>query len=378
MTSSSQDPPLYFNSLVAWAVYLACSWTWCIGMYLPVVLWDHYGWPAVLAFAIPNIIGVVLFAFGVGTVSRSRALIAGHTSAMLWFSLITIAFHVYFLSALWGYEFPGFWWPGAMLVPLPIVALAWMARGLSDRLLVRIAGSVYVLAGCLVTLAGVIHSTSGAPMREAVWASREPSGVVFLAPVFIIGFLLCPQLDLTFHRALSAVGGRAAAKTTFVLFGVVFAFMLVCTFLYSLIGFLWPIVLHILIQSWFTMTVHFKEIDVRRETAAGRAVGAKMWPVLILSWALAPLPIIDYRWWFIFTGLVFPAYVVLMMVRPRLGWPAAHQLVLAAVILLLLPFDALGFLKGGWEWLTLIPSVTLVLSLMVGDRNTVAEPLPTG
>lgn len=389
MKSSSDTAPQYARTLLGWAVYLACSWTWCIGMYLPVVLHDHYGWTAVYAFAIPNIAGVALFAFGVGTVARSRALIAGHRSAMLWFSLVTIAFHVYFLGAVWGYEFPGFWWPAAMLVPLPIVALAWLARSLSDRTLVRVATGVYLLSMGLVTVAILSHLGPEAHFRQAVWPPRPASGVVFLVPVFIIGFLLCPYLDLTFHRALAAVGGGGPGKTTFAFFGGVFANMLLYTVAYTITGIVWPIVMHLLVQSWFTMAVHFKELETQRCTTAGQAVGRWVWPLLVLSWALAPLPIIDYRWWFIFTGLIFPAYVALMMVRPRLGRPAAHQLALAVVIVLLLPFDALGFLKGGWEWLTLIPSVTLVLSLGIGTPGPAtgkppledlpaAVPSPTG
>ncbi len=372
MTERSELASQSFVTLLGWAVYLACSWTWCIGMYLPVVLLDHYGWPAVAAFAIPNIAGVVLFGIGVGTVARSRALIAGNTAAMLWFSLITIAFHVYFLGAVWGYEFKGSFWAGATLVPLPIVALAWLARTLSDRTLVRVAGGVYLFSICLVNLAGFMSAASGDPLRQAVWAARPAAGLVFLVPVFVIGFLLCPYLDLTFHRALIAVGGRGPGKTTFALFGVVFALMLMGTVLYSIIGFLWPIVVHILIQSWFTMTVHFKEIESRRSTPAGEVVGRWVWPVLITSWVLAPLPLVDYRWWFIFTGLIFPAYVALMMVRPRLGRPSAHQMTLAIVIVLLTPFSALGFLFPGFEWLTLVPSVTLVLSLLVGGPQAVA------
>jgi len=376
MTSRDETAPQHFSTLFGWAVYLACSWTWCIGMYLPVVLRDHYGFSAVLAFAIPNVVGVMLFAVGVGTVARSRALIAGHTSAMLWFSLTAIAFHVYFLGAVWGYEFPGFWWPAAMLVPLPIVALAWLARTLSDRMLLRLAGAVYWLSMCLVMLASSMKVGPEAHVREAVWAGRAPSGVVFLVPVFIIGFLSCPYLDLTFHRALAAVGGRRPGKTTFALFGATFAVMLVVTAIYSQTGLVWPVIMHILVQSWFTITVHFKEIETRRCTATGDAVGRWVWPVLVISWLLAPLPLIDYRWWFILTGLIFPAYVALMMVRPRLGRKAAHQMALAALIVLLMPFSALGFLNGGWEWLTLIPSVTLVLSLGTGTPGPAAGRPP--
>ena len=41
-----------------WAFFLACSWTWCVGMFLPVLLvrnWGIWGW---VVFAVPNVIGV--------------------------------------------------------------------------------------------------------------------------------------------------------------------------------------------------------------------------------------------------------------------------------------------------------------------------------
>ncbi|MCC6907529.1 MAG: hypothetical protein IT430_06290 [Phycisphaerales bacterium] len=362
MTAIPEAEPQYFLRLLGWAVYLACSWTWCIGMYLPVVLLDHYRWPGVVAFAIPNVAGVVLFGLGVGTAARSRAMIAGNRGAMLWFSLITIAFHVYFLAAVWGYEFPHASALLTSLVPLPVVAAAWLTRRLSDRSLVRLAAGVYVLSWALMyfmTSAGAAYG-----LREPVWAARPESGVVFLAPALVIGFLLCPYLDLTFHRAFKAVGGRGPGKTTFALFGVVFSMMLLFTFYYSLAGFRWPVIVHILVQSWFTMTVHFKELDARAATSAGEAVGRWTGPVLGISWLLAMLPIVDYRWWFLFTGLIFPAYVALVMVRRRLGQPAAHQAVLALAVAVLTPFAALSFLVGGLEWLALVPSVALVLAML--------------
>ena len=42
-----------FFSVIGCAIFLACSWTWCIGMWLPVLLWRDYGpgknWPAIAA-----------------------------------------------------------------------------------------------------------------------------------------------------------------------------------------------------------------------------------------------------------------------------------------------------------------------------------------
>jgi len=370
MNARPAAPTASLTVQLGWAVYLACSWTWCIGMYLPIVLRDHYGWPGVIAFALPNIAGVVLFGIAVGTASISRALIARHGGVMAWFSLITIAFHVYFLAAVWGYEREGASWVAGLLVPVPIVALAWLARPLCDQTLRRLALFVYATSLAMLGASAVIHlsDSTEAASRTAVWAERAPSGVVFLAPLFALGFLTCPSMDLTFHRALEGVGGERAGRTTFALFSALFAVMIASTALYSVTGLRWPVIVHILIQSWFTMTLHWREIDCHGGGESLRAARRWLRPVLLVSLLLAPLPFVDYRWWFIFTGLVFPAYVMLMMARSRLGRPAASEWTLAVVILALAPFAALGFL-GGYEWLLLVPCIALVISLFIGERG---------
>src|ERR1051325_4731620 len=40
-----------------WAIYLGMSWTWCIGMFLPVLLVRDYGVWASVVFAVPNVLG---------------------------------------------------------------------------------------------------------------------------------------------------------------------------------------------------------------------------------------------------------------------------------------------------------------------------------
>lgn len=44
-------------SVLGWAAYLACSWTWCIGMFLPVLLVRDYGVWGFVVFAVPNVVG---------------------------------------------------------------------------------------------------------------------------------------------------------------------------------------------------------------------------------------------------------------------------------------------------------------------------------
>ncbi len=371
----------------AWAVYLACSWTWCIGMYLPLVLRDHYGWPGVIAFAIPNIAGVVLFGIVIASAQASRALLARHRSAMAWFSLITIAFHVYFLAAVWGYEFTGASRTASLLVPLPVAALAWLARQFGDHSLRRAALLVYAASLLLIILTLILWFSGepGESPRAAAWAARQPAGLVFLTPLFILGFLTCPYMDLTFHRAFQGVDGGAARRRTFALFGAFFAVMIGYTAIYSVTGLRWPVIVHLLIQAWFTMTVHWRELEAHGGGESAAAARRWIWPVLTVSWLAAPLPLVDYRWWFIFTGLVFPAWVVLTMARTGLRRPAAPQWTIGAIILLLAPFAAAGFL-GGYEWLLLIPCTALAISPFVGrsagagaaEERAAGSAAPTG
>src|SRR5262245_60423098 len=78
-----------------WAVFLAMSWTWCIGMFLPVLLVRDFGVWAWLVFAIPNIIGAAAMGW-VLSAERSSEIARQHRFAMDAFSIVTIAFQVFF------------------------------------------------------------------------------------------------------------------------------------------------------------------------------------------------------------------------------------------------------------------------------------------
>ena len=43
---------------IGWAAFLASSWTWCIGMFLPVLMIRDYGGWGWAVFALPNILGL--------------------------------------------------------------------------------------------------------------------------------------------------------------------------------------------------------------------------------------------------------------------------------------------------------------------------------
>ena len=83
-----------------WGLYLTCSWTWCIGLFLPIVLLHRYGWPGLLLFAVPNLIGCVAFGYVVATPDRSRRMVERYRGAMKVFVAVTISFHALFLAMI--------------------------------------------------------------------------------------------------------------------------------------------------------------------------------------------------------------------------------------------------------------------------------------
>ena len=53
-TPNSLAAPSWMNTL-GWAAYLGMSWTWCIGMFLPVLLIRDYGIWGFVVFAVPTL-----------------------------------------------------------------------------------------------------------------------------------------------------------------------------------------------------------------------------------------------------------------------------------------------------------------------------------
>ena len=85
-------------NVVGWSIYLAMSWTWCIGMFLPVLIMRELGFVGVITFAAPNILGAAALAWVIRDGDQSRAMIRDHRRACVWFSLVTIVYHSFFAA----------------------------------------------------------------------------------------------------------------------------------------------------------------------------------------------------------------------------------------------------------------------------------------
>jgi hypothetical protein len=374
-------------------MYLACSWTWCIGMFLPVLLVRDYGICGFVVFAVPNVVGAGAMGWVLRAPGAAAALVQKHEAACRAFSVATIGFHVYFLSStLLHSAQPGSlpWWCWILFGGSVVAAFAPAGLGAS--------WAVAVILWMLSASVGVIGLATGA--FQSAWAAFIPLGgseqdLAWLAPVCAFGFALCPYLDFTFAAARSQAPGRTGTAAFALGFGVLFLAMILLTLGYAP---LWlgpsagagaavraAVVWHILAQSVFTVVLHAGALVVRdgwlekRERPSGYRTWERVTCLAILgSFILGIItPIlpghaglgaaeIGYRCFMSFYGLVFPAYVWLLMIPTRdghsgLGGESGRRklLIWAGAVGVAAPMFWMGFIERQEFWL--VPGLGVVL-----------------
>jgi hypothetical protein len=346
---------------------LATSWTWCIGMFAPIVLGQMFGWPGIIAFAIPNIVGCTLFGY-LRSRRRSMDETRDHAFAMACFSAATVAYQLFFVGWLGG----------------PVVAEAMASTPSDGAILCVFAVGAAALALALLprpalwALAALGFVASLATFAFLPWGSMNPLPVNgeyslaqlgFVLPTIVFGFMLSPNLDLTFHRARQEVPeGRPPAN--FLVFGLGFATMLLLTvcYLMSPQGLTNPAVrAHIVLQVVLTSALHISEI--RGTSLSGRKRGALIFAALALGLATAVLaPSKDtYLRYLGLYGLFFPAYAALAVRtvgRPSLWAVLGVGVVVAAVV----PILDDAFLDGPSLAAPLAVILPLAAIALVGRR----------
>ncbi len=346
---------------IGWGLFCSASWTWCIGMFLPFILLKQYGWPGFLAFFIPNVLGCALFGY-VLTPARAAQLRSRCAALCTWFSLATLLYQAFF--------------SGWMLPPVAAIAVilggVTAARFLGDSGWLRFALAVTIVSALAIDW-DRIPNLLDLPASGSLPASFLPP----LVPAIAIGFLACPYLDLTFHRALE----RSPSRHAFLVFGIAFATTLLCvaTFfdvktmgprLGSALTLLWGI------QLLFTVGAHCREGFTDARPLARRVL--VVWVLLVglsLGWLarLAPL-----AWWgsgeeiymriLVLYGLVFP-YFLLLRLRGVPTWLST------GVVLASLPFFEIGFMQNRTGALCVPLVLLLVLSVASLVKRGSKEPL---
>ncbi|MEM8756782.1 MAG: hypothetical protein AAGF47_03260 [Planctomycetota bacterium] len=380
---------------LAWAAYLGASWTWVIGMYLPVLLVRDLGLAGYLVFAVPNVVGAAAMGWVLTSPESSRRLVREHAGACALFSIVTLSFHAYWLVWLGGWSIRALdaGLPGMIGIVTLVVGVMLGSKAVRSDALARIGGLVAMTVS-LVAMAVFLLAPEPATPAIAERLTEVPfsSDALWMMSVSTLGFLLCPYLDLTFNRARQACPTANSGRLAFTVgFGVCFCLMIVFTLLYAgpMVGFVngspvgqldaaIPVLVavaigaHVAVQWVFTASIHRREAEddrspMRRLAPLGIPVACVLGLIAVLLAEHRPLGMapgeIGYRGYLSFYGLIFPAYVWLNMVDVRtrsLRAPTARSInVTLLVILLAMPFYALGFLWRIEPWL--VPGVAIVL-----------------
>lgn len=353
-----------------WGLYCACSWTWCIGMFLPVILLGRHGWWGFLAFAVPNVLGCATFGYVLRTRECSLEVVRRHRFMFRVFSLVTVAYHVFFLGFVCWLLLPVESGEQTLMIALAVPVVVMLLGQVLADVPVRVwpVLAVFVYAFSLIVFASI----GVQPLSEIAWRGSQPTvDAAWLAPVMIFGFLLCPYLDLTFHRALQ----ESPSKHAFGVFGITFAVMIVLTCAYWDVlttGLSWLVLGHVMVQAVFTIGAHLREVrSVSDQTAGASTVTTRLVmlsPLLALpiaflaAFSLQPLEasVDSYLRFLVFYGLVFPAYALLFMGRSAFGLTRRGVTLFVVICLAFMPLYEAGFLHGH-AWVLLGPPIVFAL-----------------
>jgi len=353
---------------IGWALFLATSWTWCIGMFLPSMLIRDHGPVAWLVFLLPNAIGAAAMGWVIPNAARAKRLIDRNLPALRLFSWVTIVFQAF--GAGWILTSFG------LLDSLPniVVLLSALGAGLIAKTVVRLL-SVTVVVYALSLAVGAIMQSRGELSLPVASEGQDTLGIWLMSPVFLFGFALCPYLDLTFLRVPRRLNHAAPTRIAFTLgFLVFFVAMIALSGLVGSIPHTWAseaaqlFAIHACAQLGFTIAVHTRELMLNCADPEAPPLNLPAYAgVLLAGVALAgalSIPIyttlhgldlreIAYRCFMCFYGLLFPGYVLLCMIPTHDGHSGVtgpqggrklRWLVIACV--LAAPFYYVGFLIG--------------------------------
>jgi len=355
---------------IGWGLYGAASWTWCIGLFLPTILMQWFGWSGFLLIAIPNVLGATAMGLLLGSPNASRAFCQRHARAIGLFVWATIAFHLLFLSIVAVWIFPegllGQWdW---VLFPLTALVLG-LLLSLAPRRWWPVLGTIAFACGGIVI---AMNCGSGGPVGFS--GTRPPIDLVWLAPIFVIGFLICPWLDAPFHRVRQETNGPVG----FLVVGMGFLCMLFVTASYWWLGEATGtnvVLAWIFGQSTFTIAANLRE--ARAGILASHTFIAMPWAAIAAAAAfIGGMQLLDtwaeavnlYLRWLALYGLFFPAIVLAWCLRrsPRVRTDRLVRLLILLALASLL--GEIGLIHGP-VWVAAVAAILILFTPLVVSRQ---------
>jgi hypothetical protein len=378
-------------SALGWAAFLAASWTWCIGMFLPVLLIRDFGSAGFWVFLVPNVVGAGAMGWVLWANGGAERIVRDHRAAASAFSAVTLAFQAFFLGWLavrvnvWATAPDWVIWTAVFLGLIVLVATLRLANH---------AGAIRALAGLLIVygvaaLFVMTFVSAHAPTTAQFAASSHRStDLLWISPMILFGFALCPYLDLTFLRARTATSS-SGAKLAFTLgFGVLFAAMLLLTYQYAglfiaslsptrqfanAVPWVWAVLLsHLAMQAAFTLALHARAAQrIVRVRVPIAAIAVASFALGYFSFHLPGAggmngPEVVYRCFMGCYGLAFPAYVWLVMIPTRDGHAGIagpngkrKLLILAFAVGVAMPMTWMAFIER--DEIYAVPGMLVVL-----------------
>lgn len=357
-------------STIAWSSYLACSWTWCIGMFLPALLIRNYGNLVWLVFAIPNILGAAAMPYILKNPEKSAQLIERHKIMCLTFSAITILFQIYFLG-----------WISTLIPPLAILIFATLL------ILIYILTpekkqpftALIIWMFSIFVFIFMIQNTNLINLSAPDFLFNSPNSIIYLIPASFFGFLLCPYLDLTFHKVIKS-NTTFDSKIIFTLgFGFMFLLMIMLTFYYAkpvvdfmnnstsyqnIKPYLFLVIAHMILQAGFTILVHtkcliseFKPNNKYKIIFAALSIICFILPYFLSGnnvFLNMSIKEIMYHFFMSFYGVIAPSYILYYMIPLGGKYNPSnknHTFIFLTSVALALIFFGLAFLGVKWNLL---------------------------
>lgn len=421
----SEGPKVGPIAVLGWGLYLACSWTWVIGMFLPALLWRDFGVWSFVVFAVPNIVGAASLGYVMKRPEASVRLLAEHSWMVRVFSLVTVVYQVYF--AAWigsalasdslrhsaGSTIGGWIWlvPGALCV----IMLALPGRLESTKLggvrfWLAVCGVVWVISVATIVrvtqAAGASSIESGGTTGGYLQMIAQSTGerpvleLLSLSVISLIGFAACPYLDATFHRA--RIESRGQSKAAFSIgFGWLFAIMIIGTLATA------PVLVQLAKGSssallltlfgWHTamqllLTVRLHAMEMPQWWRVVMAIAAAGTIALVLGIGRSDLAGVSYQGLSIFEigyrcllgayGLLFPAYVFIVMWPMRMpdgskaGITKARIAWFIVVVAAAMPFYWVAFMDRKTWWG--LVGVAIIAAGVIGARASVRRAWSRG
>lgn len=353
------------------AVFLAVSWTWCIGMFLPVLLVRDFGLMGWVVFALPNCLGAALMGAVLMKPGAVDRVLRDHGPAVRLFSLATTAFQWFF--AAWLLQTLGFgvWGLAALAVFIAVLMLTPGDDRRGSRL--RTTSLIVFAASIVLGAAWWFKGGDRVPLAELPAPLLPKGDLGPLAAVCALGFFLCPYLDVTFLRSARRAGAGGRTVAFLLGFLVLFPLMILLTLLYAptfikdsvensvnlrMFPVPWLIAFHMVVQLGFTIAAHERGAQ---DEFSGKPFDSDGWRFVaflagVILAVVGPrfVPIRGvmggnetiYRCFLSFYGLVFPAYVwVCAWPIGEAGRPRAGRLTLLGLaVAAATPFYWWGFL----------------------------------